>query len=156
MHRQQTVAEHSHGVAVLVTIVEPNASAELLQAALFHDISEAVTGDVPSTAKWAYPEVRAALNAASMDIEQKACLRMTLTVHEQNVLRWCDMAELVLFALEEWYGGNYNARKVVENGMGWLREHEAPTIAAEELRAFMWQTQSNFHDGVFEYADQGE
>ena len=48
---KETVGHHSHGVAMMVLMIKPDASASLLKAALCHDLSEQVVGDIPSPAK---------------------------------------------------------------------------------------------------------
>ena len=52
--QRETVGHHSHGVACLVLLLDPQASARLLRAALLHDLAEQCTGDIPSAAKREY------------------------------------------------------------------------------------------------------
>lgn len=52
---EQSVAEHSWGVAVLLLLENPDVSKDLLIAALLHDAHEVSFGDIPSPAKQAYP-----------------------------------------------------------------------------------------------------
>lgn len=49
--RQDTVAQHSYGVACVIMHLYPQAQVHLLRAALKHDMAEAFTGDIPSPAK---------------------------------------------------------------------------------------------------------
>ena len=51
---RETVGHHSHGVACLTLLLNPNAGRELLTAALWHDLAEHQTGDIPSPAKREY------------------------------------------------------------------------------------------------------
>lgn len=48
---EQTLADHSQGVAAVIALLHPNPSANLLKTALFHDYGELITGDIPSPAK---------------------------------------------------------------------------------------------------------
>lgn len=48
---EQTNADHSHGVIMVIALLHPNPSANLLKAAAFHDMGEYKSGDMPSTAK---------------------------------------------------------------------------------------------------------
>jgi len=50
----ETVGHHSHGVACFTLLLDPDASRQLLLAALFHDLAEQYTGDIPSPAKREY------------------------------------------------------------------------------------------------------
>lgn len=47
----QTQADHSWGVAMVIMMLHPCPSADLLKEALMHDMHEIVTGDVPSHCK---------------------------------------------------------------------------------------------------------
>ena len=46
LHPKQTVGSHSYGVAILVNELWADASKELLQKALYHDVPEIMLGDI--------------------------------------------------------------------------------------------------------------
>jgi 5'-deoxynucleotidase YfbR-like HD superfamily hydrolase len=119
--REQTLAAHSHGVAMLVWQVYPEASAGLLMAALVHDLAEVSTGDVPAHVKWANPEMTAMLEAMEQKWLEKQALDFKLSTVEQTILKFCDSFELLMFALEEFNMGNQNMREVIHNVVGRLR-----------------------------------
>lgn len=104
--RPQSVAAHSARVGMLCQLVWPECSANLLRAALLHDISELCTGDVPSPVKWANPALKAELSRVTTQYETDHGLRMPLTEDEQLVLRWADLAEGAQFCIEEVRMGN--------------------------------------------------
>jgi 5'-deoxynucleotidase YfbR-like HD superfamily hydrolase len=131
--RQQTVADHSHGVALLVTVVAPHASAELLKAALWHDLSECHTGDTPATAKWTSPALRDELHKMGSGFDEAHGIRATLSIEERQILKWCDMMDLVMWCMEEVHMGNRNAFKIANNGLRWLAGVEPPTEQAKSL-----------------------
>lgn len=131
--RQQTVADHSHGVALLVTIVAPEASAELIKAALWHDLSECHTGDTPATAKWASPSLREELHKMGSAFDESHGIRAALSVEEYATLKWCDMMDLVLWCMEEVHMGNRNAIKIANNGLRWLGGVVPPSEEAKAL-----------------------
>lgn len=54
---KQSVAEHSWGVAVLIATYHPSPSANLLSAALTHDLAESRFGDIPAPTKREYPGI---------------------------------------------------------------------------------------------------
>src|SRR6185312_90882 len=60
--RPQDVAQHSHGVALLISILHPNPSAKLLIAALHHDLPEVATGDTPRYVKAGNPQLKMILD----------------------------------------------------------------------------------------------
>ena len=114
--RTQTVAEHSARIVAFIHMVHPNASGNLLRAAILHDVSEIVTGDVPSPVKWNNPVLAAELNRVSGEYEIAHGLRMTLFGREARLLKWADYAEGVQFCTDELRMGN-------ENMLGSLRRY---------------------------------
>lgn len=102
----QNVKEHSWGVAVIIAIMHPNPSAQLLKAATFHDCSEKVYGDFLRPAKVAFPELRnldEKLNILFWEEVEKNTGYMYpyLTEEEQLWLNFADMYECYLFAKSE-------------------------------------------------------
>ena len=70
--RQQTVAEHSFGVMMLLRqVVDGNVFSDesilnMLLAAMHHDLPELMTGDIPADVKRRHPELDALLNRIEM------------------------------------------------------------------------------------------
>lgn len=118
---QQSVAEHSFHVAmVCIEIQRRNGvqcSAELLKAALFHDLPEHKTGDVPATAKWGSPPLKALMDELEEDIIEEYGLQVELTHEEKIILKYADSLELVLYCLDQMRLGNKNAKIVASRGL---------------------------------------
>lgn len=150
--RVQTVGEHSHAVGCLLAhLTTPEqVSKNLLMAAMYHDLSEYFTGDIPSTAKWADVEFKEAAHRVSDSIEKRLGLRVELTDEEARLLVWCDLCELVLFALEEWYMGNHNMQRVVNVCLNKLMTMGPPTTKAAVLHTRMQDTFIKFKRGDFD------
>lgn len=140
MLRGQTVGAHSHNVAVIAMLVEPNCSATLLKAALTHDFHEVETGDIPSTAKWKYQELSITLDMAEKDWEEANGVRWKLDEHEQAVLRFADLLELLAFSVEDFRMGNHYAIPIVHNVVRVLDGLVMPTMAALALYGELRQT----------------
>lgn len=132
-HRIQTVAEHSHGVATLVMLVAPDCRAVLLKAALTHDFHERSTGDMPSTAKRTYPDLKAAMDAAEEMWERREGLRWELTPEEGEILRYCDYLELLAWSMEEVYLGNRYAFEPALNIITALEKIDPPVAGAASI-----------------------
>ncbi len=132
---QQTVAEHSYGVAVLVCELQPTASTNLLRAALFHDTHERATGDMPSTAKWAFPELAKAMHSAESrwNAENGFNYECTLTDEEKEILHYCDYLELLLWSLEQFNMGNTYASGPAKNILQALVQLTPPTPYARAV-----------------------
>lgn len=132
--RTQSVAEHSFGVAMLIAEVEPNASAELLMAALHHDLAEVATGDIPAPAKWNHPSLKDIIARIEAEYDKEhGTSTDDLSPQELHVLKWCDMMELVLWCLEEYHMGNTYALEIVGRGMEYLLDIGAPTKIAQYI-----------------------
>lgn len=105
----QTVGEHTFGVIALVyEVVAPRVpSSNLLLSALYHDATEAVRGDPPAPVVWHHRELAVGYESADDSISESFNLPvLDLTEWEEQVLRFCDSFEYVLYAIEEVDSGN--------------------------------------------------
>ena len=98
----------------------PEAPTQMLHAALFHDVAECITGDVPANAKWDYPKLAQELQATEQDIYKKwGLLVPEIEPSHKEVLKWADGLELMHFCSEEVRMGNSTAAipfyRILEN-----------------------------------------
>lgn len=122
---EQTVGTHSFGVAMMVlAITEQKAGADLLRAALFHDMAEQVTGDSPFTAKKAFPLLKSTLEVVEEDWNQKEYFHVDLSNRDKIVLKWADMLELLWYCKVQRDLGNTNMDRVFNNGCNFLNTLE--------------------------------
>jgi len=118
----QNVAEHSYGVAWLCWVLtDGKPSANLLMAALAHDVPEVEVGDVPS------PTKRALNSTVLQTLEDLAMSNnfmpvFEVTEHEALVLKVADMLDLAFACVDEHNLGNRNPRlhMMFENIMTYL------------------------------------
>lgn len=122
---QQTVADHSWGVAMMVLQLQPDASANLLKAALFHDLAEYDTGDTPAHAKWRSKPLKTALDDLERTVEDDLGIGVDLTSDELITLKVADMLELLWFCVEQARMGNRNVDEIWERGNAFLKENSA-------------------------------
>lgn len=113
----QTVGHHSWGVAMLISKLHPNPSVNLLKAALWHDMAERVTGDLPAPVKWNNPQIAKALEELEAQYMVQNGLTCPLTLEEVQWLKFCDMLECYFYA--EQAGPSFkevylNAKKALE------------------------------------------
>jgi 5'-deoxynucleotidase YfbR-like HD superfamily hydrolase len=105
--KPQTVAEHSYHVAMLCwKLCDREPSAELLKAALFHDLAESYTGDVPANVKWASPTIKAELERLEGEFEKEHHLYLPLRPEDEKILKWADALELMWYCVDEMNLGN--------------------------------------------------
>ena len=132
--RPQSVAEHSWGVAMLLHMVAPSAPSHVLSAALTHDLAELVTGDLPATFKWVLePAAHDHIKDVEKEFNATHGWDIALTPDEQHLLKWCDMMELVQWAMEELDMGNKLIIPVINNGLDYLRDMGHPNRIAQEI-----------------------
>ena len=100
----QTTAEHSWGVATIISLCHPNPSADLLRAALLHDCHEKMFGDIPSPIKDRWPEVKAAEDHAEVLFFHDLGLVSPydhLSASDLAWLDWADKLEAYYFLLSQ-------------------------------------------------------
>lgn len=115
--QRETVGHHSHGVALICLVLDPNASANLLRAALVHDLAEQHTGDIPSPAKRQY-----GIGQQVDELEQRLLAEYgfampNLTPAEARILKLADIAQGALFCVREMSLGNVRLRVVFDRYM---------------------------------------
>lgn len=123
---EQNVADHSFGVAAIVAILWPYASAGLLKAAIFHDVAEIQTGDTPGPVKRRHPALKAALEEA----EHTAFVEMGIIEHhesslspeEKKKLKAADYIEAMLYCMHEDLSGNRHLNYAIENCYNYIME----------------------------------
>lgn len=121
-HTQETVGHHSHGVATLCLLFDPNPSTSLLKAALLHDLTEQFTGDIPSPAK---RELGIANDIGVLEkrLMQNAGISMpALSNNERRTLKLADIAHGALFCLKEMSMGNVDIKKVYDRYISYAEE----------------------------------
>lgn len=120
--RRETVGHHSHGVALICRLLDPAASAQLLTAALIHDLAEHEVGDIPSPAKLAYG-IGEQISVLEDKLLADAGLNIPfLTDSEKRTLKLADIAQGALFCAREVSLGNRKMLAVFERYMGYAND----------------------------------
>ncbi len=115
----QTNAAHSWGVVAICHALWPDCSRLLLLAAIYHDVPEYVTGDIPADAKWKDPFIRKGVEAHEKWTMEELGLETIfedLTEQEKKMLKIADMMELCWFCRDEITMGNVNMEPVLGRG----------------------------------------
>ena len=111
---QETVGHHSHGVAMIcIMLMGCQVSADLLKAALCHDLAEHQLGDIPSPAKREYG-IGEQVNELEDKLLNSVGLSVQLTPDEATVLKLADIAQGALFCVREMELGNSGMKVVYE------------------------------------------
>lgn len=138
--RQQTVADHSWHVAMLVQYIfgreEPGITMELIMAALTHDMAECKVGDLPAPAKrkmdmriavvegGAATDFRSAWGAMEQEIlaEYEMDWEKFLTPEQLQQLKLCDSLEGAFFCVNERAMGNKLIKPCYLNFINYVEE----------------------------------
>lgn len=105
--RPYTVAQHTYGVCCLCQLLWPS-QPHLLEFALFHDLPERWTGDVPGQVLNMTPALRKIFSEMDQDISMRFQLpsEHKLSKHDRACLKAADRLELWLWTYEEEAMGN--------------------------------------------------
>jgi 5'-deoxynucleotidase YfbR-like HD superfamily hydrolase len=116
--REQSVGEHTWQLIRIILTIHPQASRELMIYAMYHDVGERVTGDVPFPVKRERSEVKAAFD----QMEHEAHLQMAtawgvlagvrVPHEEMTTLKLAEFIEMMEWGLDEMALGNQNAALV--------------------------------------------
>lgn len=90
--RKQNLSEHMWKVAIISQYLMPSITAEGLLYALTHDCGEIITGDIPATCKWDYPELKNCLSDIEETFKPFLC-----TPAEEIIIKIADYLEGMLF-----------------------------------------------------------
>jgi 5'-deoxynucleotidase YfbR-like HD superfamily hydrolase len=93
----QNLADHSYGVALIISIMHPNPSVKLLKAALWHDLHESVLGDWPHSAKTENPALAEFEEAFERKFRMEHGIDYQLEADEQLWLTFADRLESFYF-----------------------------------------------------------
>lgn len=94
---EDTVGHHSFNVGCIIMHIWPEARAELLKAALLHDVAEHVMGDMPAPAKRALPDY-----VDHMNDGEAVSFREVFGQQEEGFMAAAGIAYPALYPDEEW------------------------------------------------------
>lgn len=117
---QESVAEHSYGVALIVLYLTEGTPGKLLQWALTHDVAEAAIGDVPAPVKWKHPILNTALEAIEEEFNQENNIEIKLTGDQKVLAKYADLLQMCWYALQQVRLGNHNMKKVFYNASKYI------------------------------------
>lgn len=137
MLTSDTVGEHTANVLAIIFALDSRPSRNLLQAALYHDIAEQWTGDIPATAKWRSPMLKQVCDALEDEMMLENSIQApTLENDEWLTLKWADMLDLLYRCFDEIELGNSTMHEVFKRGVDYLNEmdeHPRGVLILEQL-----------------------
>lgn len=136
------VAQHCYGVATLILSNHPKPSLDLVKAALWHDATETVIGDMPSSAKFLYPYLRSAIKHAEEEGLAVLGLETELKPEDKEWLYSCDTVEFYLWCRYQQKLGNHFLEHVLERLDQFWRER--PLVGPMQI--LMYEIHNYFHD----------
>lgn len=119
---KETVGHHSHGVAMITLLLNPLASRQVLMAALFHDLAEHQTGDIPSPAKRQF-NIGDKVEELEHRLMRAAGIVMPqLSPEDARTVKLADIAQGALFCAREISLGNSRMRTVFDRYLAYAEE----------------------------------
>ena len=120
---EETVGHHTCNVmAILFYLFDDHPPLYLVRHALHHDAAELVTGDIPATAKWRFPDLAKAAEAAEREVSEAASLENTqLESLHRDILKYADIMDLCFKSVEEIASGNLPFSNILSNGVTYAR-----------------------------------
>jgi 5'-deoxynucleotidase YfbR-like HD superfamily hydrolase len=124
--RIETIAEHSHGVAMIYLRmfdpVDSGLSSDVALRAvrwiLENDLAELWSGDAPFPVKVRFPSMKAAHKEVERDANVALGVRQpVLPEFVVRRIKACDMLQMYLFGLHELRMGNQYARPIIRDSM---------------------------------------
>jgi hypothetical protein len=135
-------------VANIILLTHPDPSMNLIRAALWHDVTERWAGDTPAPAKYQInPELGRVLAETEDQIARTIGLRVDLTQEERQWLAAADVAELILWAREQYLMGNAYSLALIYNGQERLMKME--TGPSEKIIEMLVNTPWGRHQDTF-------
>jgi len=136
LQEHYTNGQHSYGVAMLVDQLYPVIKDEfgmtsdsddsdrltMIQAALYHDVAEKWTGDIPGSFKAMQPIIKDVESSVSQDVLNQLNVDINLSEEKYFFLKCCDKLELLLFCMDERELGSKRLNHIIENLMVWFGE----------------------------------
>lgn len=120
----QNLGHHSHRVCLILRyLLGGEVSSHLMWAALFHDLAESVTGDIPAQAKWASEELNGVISDWETEWHGDHGSWVKLRDDEQLLLSIADKLELVLFCTEQMMLGNRHMEVIRDRGIQFCHEN---------------------------------
>jgi len=121
---ENTVGHHSFGVAIIIYMLCPTASVNLIMAGLVHDLAEHITGDMSSPTKRMYPEMAALLHKLESQFLNDANLGFheTLSKEELRVLDMADKIDGMLYCIGELSLGNMSIVPIFNRYASYVEE----------------------------------
>jgi len=128
---EQTVGHHTHRLLMVLRYIAGGVvSNDLLWKAMFHDLAESVTGDIPAPIKWSDSSLRDSVGGHENDFLSRTGAETWTTKDEDLLLSIADMLELVLFATEQIELGNSGMKELRLRGMTYIFER-MPLLPAD-------------------------
>jgi len=127
------VASHSWGVASILLDLWPDSSNNLIRAALWHDVAELHTGDIPAPIKWENKEFAHACDKIEKRVQKQLHLFKQLDSVEKTKLKIADLLELMWYCLEEIELGNTKFKDILLVAEKEYSKHRKVNIQADHM-----------------------
>lgn len=133
-----TVGHHTGNIiGILFFLFDDAPPLGVISNAMYHDVLELITGDIPSTMKWTDELFREILNKLEEGLSKKMNIPTAkMSEQEGHLLRFADIMDLCLKSVDEIMVGNQMYYPVLANGLSY-----AGHIVRNELKGHVRATE---------------
>lgn len=134
----QSVADHTWRVQVILLHLWPDASRDLLMAALYHDVAECFTGDIPAPVK-RIPGIMEEIKKLEMELETSLGVNINLPLADSLRLKVSDKLELIRWC--RMHNHNHESDQIMRVGIEYVSLYSAnlPMDDVERISAVLDQ-----------------
>lgn len=135
---EQNNGHHSFRVCLILRYLLNNTVPSFLyEAALFHDLPEYETGDIPAQLKWANDEISGLLGRIEKDYHFYNDTQVVLSDGYQVILDIADKLELMWFCIEQMKYGNRHVEFVYNRGKEYVLGTQTSQDVLDKMTSFI-------------------
>lgn len=156
-HEVDTVGKHSCGVALMVFLIDPTASREVILSAMCHDLGEYITGDIPApTKRMISGSAARELAAVESEVlkEHGFDFKDDLSATDYILLKLGDYFDGLAFCIEEAERGNLGLIEVARTYIRYIPDFMQHTVGlpwernAQEIYNYLYGQFRRFYNAV--------
>jgi len=134
--KQESVGQHSFGVAWFCHLISPQCRKELILAALAHDLAEQEVGDLPAPTKRKF-KISESFGAVEDGILEEAGFGFELSDAEKRTMKFADCFQGMLFCIRERSLGNRGVEVIFQRYREYVKE-KSPAEGTPEYQV-LWE-----------------
>lgn len=137
-HGSYNIAQHAFDMSMMLLVLHPDPSANLIKAVLTNKLSRRYMGDMPSPAKQADGELSKRMTQLEIRVNRKLGVDFALSEADRIWLKALDKAESFIWAKDQIMMGNQHANAMLGHLQSWFQHNEIPVQIKTYLETHVW------------------